>query len=277
MKKIGILYHPLNRAAAPLAKELEEYLTLNGISVWTCSAWAGEDAQCRLDGTDLIVTVGGDGTILRAAQVAAPGEVPITGVNLGRLGFMTELSVDECRDRLVSMVNGEGWIDERTMLEIEFQTPEDKSPRVVYALNDIVVARGEISRMIRVEAVIDDQALTTYKADGVIMATATGSTGYALSAGGPILHPGSDDFLLLPILPHLSAAYSLVLPSASLVKLKVSSLHGVSLSIDGHVNLQLASGASLKIQQSAYKTRFLRFHSGSSFYGSLERKLKGKR
>ena len=277
MKKIGILYHPMNKAAGPLAQELQDFLSASGVSAWMCSAWAGEDAQRWLDGTDLIITVGGDGTILRAAQVAAAGSIPITGVNLGRLGFMTDLGVDEARDKITALLGGEGWIVERAMLEIKFRTPGEKDPNVFHALNDVVIARGEIARMIRVEASIDNELLTTYKSDGVIAATATGSTGYALSAGGPVLHPRSGELLLVPILPHLSSAYALVLPSASIIKLRISAVHRLSLSIDGHINLPLLSGVTINVKQSAYKTRFLRVHSGSSFYGSLERKLKGKR
>ncbi len=276
MERIGILYHPMNKAARPLAQELEDFLSARGVSVWLCSAWEEEEAKRQLDATDLILTVGGDGTILRAAQVAASRSIPITGVNLGRLGFMTELGVDEVRDRLAELLAGGGWIDERAMLEAEFRT-RDSEASFFYALNDVVVARGEIARMIRVEASIGGELLTTYMADGVIVATATGSTGYSLSAGGPILHPRAKEFLLLPILPHLSSAYSLVLPAAVVIRLRISVAHRATLSVDGYINLPLLDRATLTVRQSAYKTRFLRIHPEVSFYGSLERRLKGKR
>ena len=160
MKKIGILYHPMNKAAGPLAQELQAFLSARGVSAWMCSAWASEDAQRRLDGTDLIITVGGDGTILRAAQVAVATSIPITGVNLGRLGFMTELSVDEARDKLVAILGGDGWVDERAMLEIELRLSGEKDSRIFYALNDMVAARGEIARMIRVEASVDGEPVS---------------------------------------------------------------------------------------------------------------------
>ena len=277
MERIGILYHPINKAAYPLAQELKDFLSAKGVSVWLCSAWEREEAECQLDSTDLILTVGGDGTILRAAQVAASRSIPITGINLGRLGFMTELSVDEAKGRLPALLAGEGWIDERAMLEAELRAPDSKTGSVFHALNDLVVARGEVARMIRVEASIDGESLTTYKADGVIVATATGSTGYSLSAGGPILHPQSGDFLLLPILPHLSADYALVLLATAVVKLHLMVTHQATLSIDGHINLPALDGATIRVKQSAQKTRFLRIHPKASFYGSLERKLRGKR
>ncbi|GAI00657.1 unnamed protein product, partial [marine sediment metagenome] len=130
-------------------------------------------------------------------------------------GFMTELSVDEVIGKLPALLAGEGWIDERSLLEAEFSPAEEEQEpsRMFYALNDVVVARGSVARVIYVEASIDGEPLTTYKGDGVIVATATGSTGYSLAAGGPILHPQAKELVLLPILPHLSSAYTVILPS----------------------------------------------------------------
>ena len=278
MKRVGILYHPMRESAYDLARKLEEFLGSEGLSVWLCSAWEGETARAEVNGSDLILSIGGDGTILRAAQAAVHGTTPITGINLGKLGFMTELSVDEAMGKLPSLLAGEGWIDERCLLEAEF-SPADEGqppPSMFYALNDVVVARGAVARVIYVEASIDDEPLTTYKGDGVIVATATGSTGYSLAAGGPILHPQAKELLLLPILPHLSAAYPLVLPSAATVKLRVSTTHPAMLSVDGHLNLSLSSGATVTVRHSSNTVRFLRIHPEVSFYSSLEQKLKGK-
>ncbi len=275
MKKVGILYHPMIEAAHTLADELQEFLTARGMSVWLCSAWEGEEAKSRVSDTDLILTIGGDGTILRAAQVVVPGQIPITGVNLGRLGFMTELSAGEARDKLPALLEGEGWLDERAMLEAELATAS-KPSRTFYALNDVVVGRGAVARVVYVETSIDGESLTTYKADGVIVATATGSTGYALSAGGPILHPQAKEFLLLPIVPHLSLAYSLVLPATAVVGLRLTTAHQATLSIDGHINLPLESGAVITVRHSSNSGRFLRIHPEAAFYSSLEQKLKGK-
>ncbi len=278
VKRVGILYHPMIEAAYTLAKELESSLDSSGVSVWLCSAWEGEKARAQAGNTDLILTTGGDGTILRAAHVALLNQTPITGVNLGKLGFMTELSADEAVERLPALLAGDGWIDERAMLEAELPPadPAHESARTFYALNDVVVARGAIARTVYVEASIDGELLTTYKADGVIVATATGSTAYSLSAGGPILHPQAKEFLLLPILPHLSSAYTVVLPSTTVVKLRISTHHQATLSIDGHINLPLSSGAVIIIKHSSNMARFLRIHPETSFYRSLEQRLKGK-
>lgn len=278
MKRIGILYHPMIEAACSLAEELEKFLCPRGVSVWLCSAWEGEKAREQVDNTDLIITIGGDGTILRAAQAVVPGPTPITGINLGTLGFMTELSVDEAMEKLPTLLAGEGWIDERSLLQAELAPTDEEheTPRMFYALNDVVVARGAVARVIYVEASIDGEPLTTYKADGVIVATATGSTSYSLAAGGPILHPQAKESLLLPILPHLSATYTVVLPSTATVKLRISTTHPATLSIDGHMNLPLSSGAVITVRHSSNTVRFLRIHPETSFYSSLEQKLKGK-
>lgn len=272
MNRIGILYHPMIEAAHILAEKLEEFLGSKSISVWLCSAWEGEKARAQVNNTDLVLSIGGDGTILRAAQAVVPHPIPITGINLGKLGFMTELSADEAMAKLPALLAGEGWIDERALLEAGLLG--EKS--LFYALNDVVVARGEVARTVRIEASVDGEALTTYKGDGVIVATATGSTGYSLAAGGPILHPQAEEFLLLPILPHLSSAYTLVLPPTAVVTLRVSVAYQAALNIDGHINLPLSSGDMVTVKHSSITTRFLRIHPETSFYGSLEKRLKGK-
>ena len=278
MKNIGIVYHPRNKAALPLAKKVAEFLDSNGISTWLSSAWESEQLKTKVSGTDLILTFGGDGTILRTAQAVAPHLTPITGINLGNLGFMTELTPDEVITRLPIILAGESWIDERIMLEAELIDNNDEERNSVqrfYALNDVVVSRGEIARIISIAASIDDVPLTTYQADGVIAATATGSTGYALAAGGPILHPQADEYLLVPILPHLSLDYALVLPPAAIVKLKINTTHQTTLSIDGHIILPLSSGATITVKRSLSRIRFLRIRPKNFFYSTLKQKLKG--
>ncbi len=274
MRKVGILYHPLKESSFTLAKELERFLTARDVSVWLCSAW--EEEKARVNGTDLVITIGGDGTILRAAQIVLPASVPITGINQGRVGFMTELSADEALDKLPDLLAGKGWIDERAMLEVALITEKGKPPRLFHALNDVVLARGPVARMIHIEVTINNERLTTYRADGVIVATATGSTGYSLATGGPILYPQSHDFILAPIVPHLSPTYPLVLPSQATVVLGISPMNPATLSVDGHMNVSLPDGAEVTVRHSARTTRFLRIHAPDSYYSTLEQKLKGK-
>ncbi len=271
--KIGILYHPLIEATHTKSQEIGRFLESMGASVWLCPAWEVEKARAQLSGTDLIITIGGDGTILRAAQIVTPGTFPIVGINFGKLGFMTELTAEEVTGKLPSLLAGKGWVDERAMLEAEITTATQER-QVFHALNGVVVARGAIARVVYIAASIDGQPVTTYKADGVVLATATGSTGYALAAGGPILYPQSRDFLLVPIMPHLSLTYTLVLPSTAVVTLHITAVHPATLSIDGHTNLTLSSGDTVTVKHSPNTVRFLRIR--SDFYSSLEQRLKGK-
>jgi len=241
------------------------------------SSWTPAVFRAMLNGTDLILSVGGDGTILRTAHVAAPVGIPIIGINLGRLGFMTELSADEAVEKLPSLLAGEGWIDERAMLEAELSATAQEPPRTFHALNDVVVARGAVARVVFVEASVNGQHLATYKADGVIVATATGSTGYSLAAGGPVLHPQSKDFLLVPVAPHLTLSNAMVLPPATNLRLRLTTVHQAAFNTDGHISLPLSDGAVINIKHSSNTVRFLRIHPETSFYSSLEQKLKGKR
>jgi NAD+ kinase len=278
IKKVGILYHPMVPATSSKAQELSQFLGSRDIAAWICSAWETEKCQINLDGTDLLVTFGGDGTILRASQIALRHQIPITGINMGNLGFLTEIKADEAIDGMSELLDGEVWIDQRTMLEAEVIAASAPKPfDKLHALNDIVIARGAMARLIHIKAKVDSVPLTNYRADGVILATATGSTGYSLSAGGPILYPQSADMLLVPIVPHLNLDYSLVLPASSVVELEVETTHQATISVDGHTNFALSSGDIVRIKRSNLKTMFLRIQDKNGFYKHLEEKLRGKR
>ena len=275
IKKIGILYHPKVSSTRAKADELESFLKTQGVNAWLCSAWDTEKACAKIKATDLLLTVGGDGTILRAIQAVIPAMTPITGINQGKLGFMTELDNGEAVKKLPALIAGKSWTDERAMLQAELKS-EGKEPQVFHALNDIVMARGAIARLINIEVSIDGQMFSTYRADAVIAATATGSTGYALAARGPIMYPQSKDFLVIPVAPHLNPGYPLVLSEKSEVVWRLNTYLEATLSIDGHINLALVNGDTVTIRRSPYIARFRRIRPENSFFGTLEEKLKGK-
>lgn len=276
LQKIGLVYHPLNERALVQAQKLAEKLTGGGVSHWLCSAWEPNGIKAKLDGTDLVITCGGDGTILRVAQVVSEANIPILGINLGRLGFMTELATTKIDKKLDKILAGAGWIEEHSMLWVNLQSANSREPaQSFHALNDVVVARGEIARIVHITAMIDGHHFTTYRADGVLVATATGSTGYSLAACGPVLHPESHNFVLTPIMPHLTLHYPIVLPATTHVELVINTVHQATLSIDGHTSLSLGDGDRLVIKSSPFKTRFLRLHARGSFYRLLNQKLKG--
>jgi NAD+ kinase len=275
IKKIGILYHPRVEKTLVKAQELESALKARGIAAWTCSAWEKEKIHKTLKGTDLLLTVGGDGTILRAVQAVIPEKTPITGINQGKLGFLTELDADEALKKLPALIAGKGWLDERAMLQAELASTDGKTS-IFHALNDVVMARGEVARLIRVDVSIDGQPVTTYKTDAIIAATATGSTGYALAARGPIMYPRSKDIVLVPVAPHLSLPYPFILPGSAVITLRLNTYQTATLSIDGHINLPLADGDTVTVKRSPYSAGFFRIRPQDSFYSSLEDKLKGK-
>ncbi|MHB8104105.1 MAG: NAD(+)/NADH kinase [Dehalococcoidales bacterium] len=275
IKKIGILYHPRVATTLSKAKELESTIKKQRLSAWIGSAWEKEKTQELLKGTDLLLTVGGDGTILRAVQSIIPGNIPVTGINLGKLGFLTELDASEVIEKLPQLLSGKGWLDQRSMLQVELVS-KGQETCIFHALNDVVMARGDIARLIRVDVTMDNQPFVTYRADAVVVATATGSTGYALAARGPIMHPQSRDFLLVPVAPHLSFSYPIVLPETAEIRLRLNTYHHATLSVDGHINVPLADGDTVTIKRSACVARFYRIRPHNSFFLSLEDKLKGK-
>jgi NAD+ kinase len=275
MRRIGIFYNSLKETACSLAKQVTGYLRDRRLAVWLCSASDWQRACPQVDGTDLVLSVGGDGTILRAAQSVMPRSIPIVGINLGRLGFMTELAAEETMDKLPLILEGSGTLDERCVLEANIDCPGRREPAKYFALNDVVVARGGMARLVNIEAAIDRLPLTTYRADGVVVATATGCTGYALAAGGPVLHPNSREFVMVPILPHLSYSYPMVLPSTAVTQLTLGAPTPGIASIDGHINIDLSCGDTVTVKQSMQTIRFIRVHD-STFYETLERRLKGK-
>ena len=269
MQQVGILYNSELEKARDVAARLGELLATLGVSSWQCPAWEEDKANQQVTGSDLLLSVGGDGTMLHAAHISAPVNVPILGINLGKLGFITELSADEAISKLPDLLKGTGWIEERAMLEARLG---DKS---FYALNDVVV-RSTATRLVNVKTEIDGGKLAIYRADGVIIATATGSTGYSLAAGGPILYPQSKEIILQPISCHLGLNYSLVLPSQSVVDLKVVAGDKGILNIDGQVDISIYSEQSIRVKLSTYVARFLKTHQPKYFYSSLRRKLRGK-
>jgi len=270
VKRIGILYHPLREKARDLAEKLEEFLSPRGVSSWRCSAWDEDKAKPQVAGTELILSIGGDGTILHAARIVIPLSVPILGINLGRLGFITEIDGDDVLSALPGLLEGKGWMEERTMLEAQVA---DMS---FHALNDVVLHSVAV-RLINIKTKIDGTVLTTYRADGVIVATATGSTSYSLASGGPILHPQSREIVLQPISCHLGLSHALILPQQSTVDLKIARGEKAILSIDGQVEFPLSDGQNIKVKPSPHIARFLRIHEPTYFYSSLWQRLSGKR
>lgn len=279
MKKTGVIYNHKLSAARILGEQLLQRLHQLGTTSWLYSVLEEEDAIKQMKDTELVFSIGGDGTILRAARSTALWGVPIVGINLGSMGFLTELNAAEALEKAPLFLSGGGWIDERAMIQAELSSankPGENEPPY-HALNDVVVGRGAVPRLIHIKASIDGEPVTIYRTDGVIISTATGSTAYSLASGGPILYPRAKEILLLPVSTHLGMSHTLVLPPTATIELQIQPGYQAVLSIDGQINLALQEGATVKVKHSSYMTRLLRIGSPASFYSSLEQKLREKR
>ena len=276
MKNVGIVYNARISEALDLSSAIFHQLALSEDS-WLAPAEDLNTLRQRAGGTDLIITVGGDGTILRAVQVAAPMGIPMVGINMGRLGFMTELQVDEALTKLPTYFDGEPRLEERCMLQATVTRPNGagapKQEGPYHALNDVVLARGGVSRVVTIAGRIDGAQLTTFRADAVILSTATGSTGYNLAVGGPILDPLSDALVLKPVAAHMGLTAAMVLDHAAKVSLALEGYQAATLSVDGHADYSLEPGDLVELEQSPLKAKFLRANPPSYFFGTLTRRL----
>jgi NAD+ kinase len=271
MKRIGLLHHPKLPATHPLAETMAEQAKALGLLPWIGSTWDVAAVSREIPNLDMLVTLGGDGSILRAARMACAHGVPVLGVNLGRLGFLTELEPGEWTSALPKILAGEYWIEERMMLYAEYH--HEAVCRGYEALNDVVVSRGSLARIVRLETYIDGSYLTTYAADGLIVSTATGSTAYALAVGGPILPPELKNILLIPIAPHLSMERSIVLAQGAVVKVQVRTDHQAILTVDGQFEYELRDGDWVVVQAGRHASRFVRLKDRTYFYRTLMDRL----
>lgn len=228
---------------------------------------------------DLLLVIGGDGTILRTVRELQPLSAPILSINRGTVGFLAELSLRECESIIPLFLRGEGYrIEERTMLEVEAIRASDTIFQGL-VLNEASISQGALSRLIDLQTTIESQPLTTFHADGVILSTPTGSTAYSLAAGGPIVHPELPAIILTPINPHSFSQKPLVLPASQNIEVMIATKPNkyqdvqVSLTLDGQSYVALKRGDRVRVRGAASTVQFLR-KKGESFYGTLRAKLK---
>ncbi len=225
------------------------------------------------DNLGLIIVVGGDGTILRVARDLACWNVPVLGINLGHKGFLAEIEVEQMERFLQYISNNQYSYQERMMMETRLMRGDQELGKYL-ALNDIVVSRGPFSRIIKVETYVNEDFMESYSGDGVIVSTPTGSTGYSLSAGGPIVNPTMNLFVITPICPHSLYNRSVIINGADTMKLRVDSrLVQVVLTVDGQVRFALEDEDKIIVKKSEQKIKMVCFHD-YSFYRMLHQKLK---
>src|SRR5579884_4241312 len=280
IKTVGIISKPGVPAAHVVVPELLEWLEEKGREIRYDKATAEyshrEGALARElvpDGTQFIIVLGGDGTLLSAARAVAGREIPIFPVNLGGLGFLTAITVDELYFQLERALRGEQRVVPRRMLNCRLMV-DGEMVASYEALNDAVIAKGDLARMIDIETHVDAHYVCTYKADGLILCTPTGSTAYSLSAGGPIVFPSVACLCLTPICPHTLTNRPVIVPDTSVVQMINHAEHGVAyLTIDGQVGRPLGHGERVVCQRSE-RSVFLVRPPKMLFFDVLRQKLK---
>jgi NAD+ kinase len=280
MKKIGIIVKDIPEARKA-AKKLTGWLGRRGMKVYVDNEAAeaikvrGYDRAEIPSLVDMLIVLGGDGTLLSAARHVADAHtnVPIFGVNLGSLGFMAEVSLDELYDNLEKAMAGKLETEDRMMLSAAVIRKGRRLARY-RVLNDVVINKGALARMMELKISVSDGHLTTLRADGLIVATPTGSTAYSLSAGGPIIHPTVQCFVVTPICPHTLSNRPIALPDTVVVEVCLTSpSEDVSITLDGQIGFPLVQYDVVEIKKSRYKMKLIK-HPVKSYYEILRTKLK---
>ncbi len=260
MDKIGIIAKKNKKEAVQIVAEIVPWLIARGITplvddeTASKAGLSSEMSPQQVPGqADALIVLGGDGTMLYAARLMGDREIPILGVNLGSLGFLTDVAVPELKDTLLRFISGDVQIGERMMLEAVLE--DDSGKREAFSvLNDVVVNKGNLARTIRLQARVDGAFLTVFNGDGLIIATPTGSTAYSMSAGGPIVYPTLSAVIITPICPHLLTNRPIVVPESSVIDVHLVSGDGnVSVTLDGQVGAEFSERHRLTVRKSTRK------------------------
>lgn len=280
--RVGVLGNPDYRRLDGVLERLDRSARELGFDLYhedELRARAGRSAgglAAAWDELDWLLTLGGDGTFLRGARLAGPRGIPVLGCNLGRLGFLTVVAEDDLEAALRKVAEGRVQEERRLALEVRVgrRGGVDADGDVFYSVNDAVIHKSGFARMIRLRLRADEEEVGQYSADGIIVSTATGSTAYSLSAGGPILAPGLDAIVATPISPHTLAVRPVVLPAGTQVSVELlSASEDVALTVDGQVGSALTCNDRVVIERSEHPVRLLHFP-GHSFFSVLRRKLR---
>jgi len=275
--RIGFAYNPTFEAAVELSARAAGWCQLRGIDEWQAPSGETEALVRQLPSTDALVVLGGDGTFLRAARAVSEVDVPLIGINLGKVGFLSKAEAGELEDVLERIVEGDYRIDERLAIEGRVltggQTSDASSAVRHFALNDIVIARGALARVCRLDVEIDDSHLATFIADGLIVASPTGSTGYSFSAGGPILDPVSRNMVVTPIAAYLSAIRSVVVSPRQTVRCTVIDAYEALVSIDGREDLRVDVGDVIEVRAVERPIRLIEPRGARPFWDLLRHKV----
>jgi NAD+ kinase len=249
VKRVGFAYNPTSEAALELRERAGGWCRMHGIDQWAAQAQDFETLCRELATSDFLVVLGGDGTFLRAARAVIQVDVPLLGVNLGKIGFLSKVEANELETVLTKLQTGAYTVDERMVLEARL-LPNGRAgiAAVHHALNDVVVARGALARVVRMDVAIGPSHLATFIADGLVVASPTGSTGYSFSAGGPIVAPDSRNLIVTPIAGYLSAIRSVVVGPDQIVRCRIVDAQEAIVSIDGREDTRIEVGDVVEVR-----------------------------
>jgi NAD+ kinase len=268
-QKIVVLAHPDIDSALTVAEDVAGFIIAEGVQAIAGSLYDPDLRQAvGAREFDLLIALGGDGTMLRAGHLCAPAELPLLGINVGHFGFLVEVKQDAWQQALSKLLSGQFRYEERMMIQARCICHGEEEA-LFDVINDVVVARGQYVRPIEVEATMNGAKIASYVADGLIAATPTGSTAYALAAGGPILPPEMRNILLMPVAPHLSVDRAVVLSEGAEVCITVKTKHEAVLSVDGQEPLHVASGDCVQITAHQKSLQMVRFEDPGYFYRNL--------
>ena len=273
VRRIGFAYNPTIEDAAELRERAAGWCRVRGIEQWAAPAGDLSALVRQLPATDVLVVLGGDGTFLRAAQAVAEVDVPLLGVNLGKVGFLSKAEAHELEPMLEALVAGDYALGERMALSASILPAGRPATATFTALNDIVVARGSLARVVRLDVTIDESHLATFVADGLVVASPTGSTGYSFSAGGPILDPQSRNLVVTPIAGYLSAIRSIVVSPLQVVRCRVLDAHEALVSIDGREDREIQVGDVVEVRALDRPIRFVEPKGALPFWDLLRTKV----
>jgi NAD+ kinase len=274
VRRIGFAYNPTNEAAVELRERAEGWCRMHGIEHWAAQA-QDFDLLCReLATTDVLVVLGGDGTLLRAARAVIQVDVPLLGVNLGKIGFLSKVEALELEPVLGKLVAGDYTLDPRMALEARIlPAGRDEGSATHHALNDIVVARGALARVTRLDVAIGPTHVATFIADGLVVSSPTGSTGYSFSAGGPIVDPDSRNLIVTPIAAYLSTVRSVVVGPDQVVRCRIVDANEAIVSIDGREDVPVAVGDVVEVRALARSVRLVAPAGSQPFWDLFRRKV----
>jgi NAD+ kinase len=285
VRRIGFAYNPTIEAALELRERAAGWVETRGLEHWAATAADTAALREQLPGTDILVVLGGDGTFLRAAQAVIAVDVPILGLNVGKVGFLSKVEAEGLERVLGQLVGGDYVLENRMALECRIHrggqrgasggmsSPSGAEPARRVALNDFVIARGSLARVVRLATSIDESHLATFVADGLVVASPTGSTGYSFSAGGPILDPTARNILVTPIAGYLSTIRSVVVRPIAIVRCRVLDAHEALVSVDGHDDIPIEVGDVIEVRAIERPVRLVEPSGSLPFWDLVRQKV----